>query len=480
MKVLKVTLVSLLVLVVVLIAALVIFVNTFDINRFKPQIVSQASSALHRKVDFEKAGLAFSLRQGVSLRVNNLVIAEDSAFGQGNFFTVKDISLSIDVLGYIFHKVISISSATIDGPHITIIRQKDGALNVLTIAQTSGNKGSEEKVGNVTAPSAPMAVPAILVPSFRINNAEVSYIDHSTEPPLEVTVKDIQLSAKVTQSKIILESFSASLGGGSIKGAGSIDDYVTKQEFAFGLNANNVRLEELIPSGMFPVKIKGFASSQMQVEGQGFAPEAMTASLAGVGNFAFKNIVLEDINVFQRVMGKLTMIPGLTEKIEAVVPAHYKHTLAQNDTSFSDIDLPITIEHGRAIIKDMVIVSDMFSLKGNAGVGFDSSYTIEGVFLIPADLSAAMISGVPELQYLLNEDKNIFVPLKVSGKAGGAALNVDVGYLAKKLLTNQVKTQLIQAIDKAISKQGPNATSSSNGQGANSTISSVIGNIFKK
>jgi uncharacterized protein involved in outer membrane biogenesis len=599
MKIIKTLLISFLAVVLVLAVALVIFIKTVDINRFKPQILSQASSALNRKVDFEKAQLALSLRQGVSLRVTNLVIADDPAFAKGDFFAAKDISLAINVLDYLFHKRISVSSALIDGFHITVIRQKDGSINVQTIAQAAGTKPIEQKPGKI---SAPITLPAILVSSFKGSNGQLAYLDHAADPALDVTVSDlnftlskisltekfpftlegrvlsvkkniqvegkvqvnlnaaevtiselkgqtdlsqillekipvmfpmtkgavlptnlkgtaqinlekmtagpkgmtalagdivlnngllqiaqigsplkaVQLHVTLAQTKIVLDNFSALLGEGSIKGTGSIDDYLATQGFKAAFEANNIQLADLIAQGMLPFTAQGTASGKLQLTGKGFTPQALSSFLSGTGNIALKKIVLKDVNVFQRVMSKLSMIPGLAEKFESAVPQRYKGTLTQKDTALSDIDLPITIENGHLIIKDTVLSADSFSLKSSAAVAFDGSYTMEGTFLIPADLSTAMVTKIPELQYLLDENKQVFIPLKVSGKAAGAALSIDAGYIAQKLITNQVKTQLMQTIDKSLEKKEPNAASSPNAQGANNNTTSIFGNIFKK
>jgi uncharacterized protein involved in outer membrane biogenesis len=67
----------------------VIFVKTFDVNKFKPQIVSQAKSALGREFDFDKARLDISFSRGVSLELSGLSIGEDPAFAKGEFLTVR-------------------------------------------------------------------------------------------------------------------------------------------------------------------------------------------------------------------------------------------------------------------------------------------------------------------------------------------------------------------------------------------------------
>jgi hypothetical protein len=160
------------------------------------------------------------------------------------------------------------------------------------------------------------------------------------------------------------------------------------------------------------------------------------------------------------VLDKITVIPVLAQKVEAGLPERFKQKLAQEDTALSDIRLLVILVNGRLAVNNATIGADEFIFNGSADVGFDSTYTVEGSFLIPQELSAGMITQVPELQYLLNTDNQIYVPLKVSGRAGQPNFIVDAGYIAKQLLMNQAKQQLFKALDKAIGRneQTPNPT----------------------
>lgn len=82
MKILKIILISVFGLVLILILAAVVFVKTFDINRYKPQIIEQASRALRRPVDFQKAELGISWTQGISLKVSRLAILKTLCSGE--------------------------------------------------------------------------------------------------------------------------------------------------------------------------------------------------------------------------------------------------------------------------------------------------------------------------------------------------------------------------------------------------------------
>ncbi len=101
MKILKIILVSFLILLVLVVIAAVTFIKTFDANRFKPQILAQARSALGRDVDIEKLDLGISLSHGADLRIKGMRIGDDPAFQKADFFTVKNVSLAIDALAYL-------------------------------------------------------------------------------------------------------------------------------------------------------------------------------------------------------------------------------------------------------------------------------------------------------------------------------------------------------------------------------------------
>ncbi len=611
MKIIKILLISIVVLILVLIVAIAIFIKTFDINRFKPQIISQARSALNREVDFERASLGISLNQGISLKISNLVIGESSAFGKGDFLTVKSISLGFDVLGYLLQKKISIPSILINSPHVTIIRQKDGTLNVLTMVKSS-EVGNESVKPTVAPASTPTALPTVLISSLKVNNGSLIYLDRSLEPALALEVSDlnllvsafsltrpfsfvaegavlsnqknirlegsaginlntneftifdfkatsdlsriilekipaslpmtkgailpvglkgkasvlikkiivgqkgpvdlaadfsltdaalkfreidspisdIRMNVKITKTKILLDKASATIGQGVIKGSGAIEDYLARQDFSMTADAENLKIQDLIAQDKSPVKAEGVASGWITLKGQGFSPQALSSALSGEGKISISKAKLKDINILRAVLDKISIIPGLAEKFEANLPERYQQKLTQKDTVFADIELPITAENGRLIIKDTVVAADEFLFKGRSEVGFDSAFSMEGSFLIPQELSSSMVATVPELQYLLNQEQQIFIPLKVSGKSGQMQFMVDAEYIAKRLLVNQAKTQLWKVLDKVIGGKKTNAESST-GQNipqspsdkksaTEELVDSVLDAVFKK
>jgi hypothetical protein len=596
------------VLVLVLMGAVFIFISTFDVNRFKPQILSEAKKALSREVNFEKASLGISLFQGISLRIKNLSVAEDQALEKGNFLTIKDISLAVDVWKYIFKKEVSVPNVLIQSYAVTIIRQKDGPLNIRTIGQSG--RGTKESAKPIRT-STPIVVPVVLVSSAKGSNGTVTFIDQTRQPPLrlevsqlnfslnnislakpfpfiveaaflstkkniklkgkaqinlktnEVTIsefkatselsdialekipavftlkqgavlpvalkgeaaialdklavgpqgvtglsadaflangflqfkemgspiKDLNLHMRISDNKVMLDKAYFSIGKGVINASGIINDYLAKQEYSIEGEAKNLTIDNLIVQDKSAVKAQGLISSSLRLKGEGFSPDALKANLSGEANVSVTQVKLKNMNLLREVLDKISIIPGLAQRVAAGLPERYKQKLQEQDTQISDIKMPMDIASGRITVKDVVFEADEFIFNCSGEIGFDSIYTLQGVFLIPQELSASMVTQVPELQYFLNDEKQIYIPLKILGKGGKPELNVDIEYLAKRLLMNQAKQQLFKALDKAIGtkEQVPEATGTDTSQPDTNTksageeiIGDILDNIFKK
>ena len=627
MKIVKRCLMAAAVLIFVCVAAAVIFIATFDVNRYKPLIVSRAKAALNRDVDFGKAALAFSWKEGVSVRVSDVVVSDDPVFQKGDFCAVKDVSLGVDVLGYLLHKKVDISGIFVHSPRVSIIREKDGRLNVMGLVKPAAEEEKDAAVSGSAAVarpfSAPAALPAVLISSLKVDGGTIMYEDRSFDPAMKVEVTDItasvddmsltqsfpfavegtvlgvpknikikgraqidlttnavtlselkastdlsellveeipaafpmvkgavlpvslkgkadvmvdrltassqgltalmahvaladgeahfkelasplkgiQAHAQMTLSKIFVDSASAVIGQGSLKAAGVIEDYLAGQDYDVTLDAEGLKIQDVIAQEGAAVKAEGTFFGRLKAKGTGFSPQAVSSTLTGEGEVSGQAIKLKGINVLRAVLDKIAVIPGLSEKVQAGLSEKYKQKLAQADTVLSDIRLPLTIENGRVLIKDTLISADEFVFKGQTQAGLDGSFSAQGSFLIPKELSAAMGTAVPQLQYLLNPNQEIYVPLKVSGKAPEMQFVVDAGYIAQKLLANQAQTQLLEVIEKAIgapkkettatgaegagapAAEGQGAQASSGlpqGTAAEEVVRNVLGSIFNK
>jgi len=599
MRVLKIIFISFFVLLLISGTALFIFIKIFDVQRFKPQIIEAMNQALGRQTDFKEIRLQLSLTQGLSLGLKQFTIKDDPFFSSADLLKVEDISLGIDVMDYFSKKQITVSHIQIEGPRLTIIRSKEGEINVATLGkppaprgnssaqtQTPGqSQGLSSQAIHPSPPnprvekSAPSSQPALNLPeviihSIDVHNANITYTDKFFDPQmnldiskldvkirnfslkdpfsfnaegsffsadknfqvdgtgilnlenqgiqfknitivsdlsllsfaklqssvsalkgvempqklsgkLNVTIDHLELGAKglgpllaqgelsrgnlkfkqlarpietiegkfqVTESKINLSELFAKCGKGSLSATGSLDDYLRKQNFTKDLKLDSLDLAEILEQKDQPVKIEGIVHGNFQVKGQGFTTESLRQFLSGGGKLEVKNGRLKDINILKLVLNNISMLPGLAEKMEETLPQNYKDKLTEKDTILNKVALTTSLRNGMIVIQPAEIEADGFLFSAQGTAGFDQSYSLDGSFFISSDLSASMISGVKELEYLLDDQKRIYIPLKITGKGVKVKVFPDVEYLGKKIFMNKGKSELEKALDKVFKK----------------------------
>ena len=106
---------------------------------------------------------------------------------------------------------------------------------------------------------------------------------------------------------------------------------------------------------------------------------------------------------------------------------------------------------------------------------------------IEQELAKSMVSSVPELGYLLENDQRIHIPLReYTGKIDKIKLFPDPEYLGKRVLVNKGKEEIFNLLDSALkhgkdqSPESPNSNNQSSDPQAtqDSPEKKVIGDIL--
>jgi hypothetical protein len=227
------------------------------------------------------------------------------------------------------------------------------------------------------------------------------------------------------------------------------------------------------------VTCEGLVNGEIDVRAQGLNPDALRTTLTGTGHVDITRAKIVNFNVLDTVLSKFDMLPGLSEKMAQTLPPKYKMRLLEEDTPINTATSSIAISEGKIMLAPIDIEAEEFTISGKAQADFDRNFSIEGTFLIPADLSEAMVVSAPELKYLVNENREIFFPMKATGKLPQMQIAPDLAYISERLLVNQGKQQLIRVIDKALggkNKETPSEMPS--GENDRTIGETIVGEIF--
>ncbi len=125
--------------IVVLIAAVGIFIATFDVNQYHGQIQAQLETALGRKVTLGNMSLGIL---PLAFRVQNIVIADDpSLHSRKDFLQAQELDVSV-ALFPLLSKQIEVDSVNLDRPSVEMIKNKEGVWNFDSIGKTAPKSGS--------------------------------------------------------------------------------------------------------------------------------------------------------------------------------------------------------------------------------------------------------------------------------------------------------------------------------------------------
>jgi AsmA protein len=223
----------------ILLLIVIVLPFVINVNRFRPQVESEASAALGRQVTV--GNLSLSLLSG-SVGADNIAIADDPAFSKSPFVAARSLKVGVEVLPLLSSKF-NVTYITLQQPQITLLKAANGKWNFSSIGGASAKKEQEPKSGG----SAP---PPFSVAKLNIDHGKLSVgkVNSSAKPVvydnLNITVTNFSFNSEFPFQ------LTAQLPGGgdaNISGkAGPINpEDASKTPFQTSVKVNNLRIGAL-------------------------------------------------------------------------------------------------------------------------------------------------------------------------------------------------------------------------------------------
>ena len=169
---------------IVAISASLWYVNKFVLpTKAKAFVVDFLKTQTGR--DVKVGALSYNLLKGLS--ATDITIYDDAAFGEGEFLSVKEISLNVLILPLFKEKKIIIPSARINSPRVTVSLNKERRWNFESLAFLKEKpKPAEKKPGL-----------QVIITNLTIERADIQFLDASRKTPVKKELSDLNLSASL-------------------------------------------------------------------------------------------------------------------------------------------------------------------------------------------------------------------------------------------------------------------------------------------
>jgi len=259
---------------------------------------------------------------------------------------------------------------------------------------------------------------------------------------LNEPLRNIDLNVEYAGGNLDIQESKVELASGKVTFQGGIDDVLATQVFDFQLSGQSLALAALIPAFHPEISLAGNMETSLQVKGAGFDPLTVMQNTSGNATAKVADGKIVGFNALNLVFEKMSFLPGIAQNFKEALPERYRAQLNESDTLFQQIEAKTDITGGVAAYTSTVKL-DIVTFTTNGTVDWKQQLVFAGSLAVDAELAAALVNEVPAFSGLLNEEKQMIIPLaKYQGPAAAFRPLPDMEYLAQHLVVAQVKEEV--------------------------------------
>ena len=183
--------IGLLIVVVLVVGSILALPFLIDLNRYQDQYKPLIEDALNRKVQLQDIRLTIWPRIGA--RVAGFTVLDDPAFGSGPFASLASLEVGVKLMPLLSGQV-EVEEIALRDPVITVIKNKNGVLNVSTIGRTGVAAPKTPSRAPIPSTEGPLKILALLaVDRVSITGGTLTYRDQSAAKATEYIVQDMEI-----------------------------------------------------------------------------------------------------------------------------------------------------------------------------------------------------------------------------------------------------------------------------------------------
>ena len=183
--------IGLLIVVVLVVGVILALPFLIDLNKYQDQYKPLIEDALNRKVQLQDIRL--TIWPGFGVRVAGFTVLDDPAFGSSPFASLTSLDVGVKLMPLLSGKV-EVEEITLRDPVITVIKNKNGVLNVSTIGRTGVELPKTPSRAPIPSTEGPLKILALLaVDRISIISGKLTYRDLTAAKPTEYILQDMEL-----------------------------------------------------------------------------------------------------------------------------------------------------------------------------------------------------------------------------------------------------------------------------------------------
>ena len=487
-----------LVLVALLICVVLIVPAFVDLGIFKSTYLPFIEETLHRRVDVAEVRLA--LVPAPSIRLSNLRVSDGPASPDNTFFAAERVQLRLKFWP-LLRGHFEVTQFILEKPIVNLLKQPDGAFNYADLADKKVPLAKRPERGHKSSTAKsqePAALPLVLPSRMSIRDGQLNLetkgqkplsingIDLSLEnfaggqpfpyrasfryPGLKTVSLEGMLSYREEQATLGLKNNRLKIQDLDLPIEGSVTQVSTAPRLnltvagdaidaksvwqilsALGLAPRDIdvvgpmglRIKLAGPSnspvaevrGLFKnVKVEGKGALKGKLSGEIFLQllsggGSMTRRLQGNGKVAVRDGALTNADLIKKAQQVTGMISLLKEQ-------------GRQATTFKTLETEFTVADGLANFKRIHMVNPQLEADGSGTMTLDEPVLNLAIETVLSAQASARSRTARAATFFRDSRNRVVVPLKITGRVGHPAVNLDAEKLAQKGMGRSLEKNL--------------------------------------
>jgi len=243
--------------------------------------------------------------------------------------------------------------------------------------------------------------------------------------------------------------------------------------FNVGLNLHGIDLQQALLSQKSKAAdtVRGQLTGQVRVAGRGDTFDKIKPTLSGNGQMAVANGKLIGVNIAAQAIRKVQGVPGIDSLITPTIVARHPALFSSPDTDLRELSLTFAIQGPRITSHDIKATTPDYSATADGWFDLDKNIDMKAHLLLSQELSREIMSQKKNVVYLANEQKEIDIPVQISGQLPKPSVQPDIQFLAQRAAGHLVQKQGEKFLNKFLGKK-------SNGGSGSNPLGGALNKLF--
>ncbi|HVA39649.1 MAG TPA: AsmA-like C-terminal region-containing protein, partial [Candidatus Binataceae bacterium] len=263
----------------------------------------------------------------------------------------------------------------------------------------------------------------------------------------------------VTISSLKVGAFNGTLDGTARATLGA------EPVFNVGLNLHGIDLQQALLSQKSKAAdtVRGQLTGQVRVAGRGDTFDRIKPTLSGNGQMAVANGKLIGVNIAAQAMRKVQGLPGIDKLITPTIIARHPALFNSPDTDLRELSMTFVIQGPRITSHDIKAATPDYSALADGWFDLDKNIDMNAHLLLSQELSRELMSEKKNVVYLANEQKQVDIPVRISGQLPKPSVQPDIQFLAQRAAGHLMQKQAGKLLGKFLGGKSKNGSGSSGG-----------------